>query len=59
MAVVDGSKSSVEVVKLLLKASVDITCLDVHGNLLVDLVYMVFGSSFSSKKEILGAFVKQ
>lgn len=53
MAVAGGSKSSVEVVKLLINASADISCLDVHGNLPVDLIPLVFGSSFSSKKKFL------
>lgn len=51
MAVAGGSKSSLEVVKLLINASADITCLDVHGNLPVDLIPLVFGSSFNSKRK--------
>lgn len=51
MAVAGGSKSSLEAVKLLINASADITCLDVHGNLPVDLIHLVFGSSFNSKRK--------
>lgn len=53
MAVAGGSKSSVEVVQLLINASADISCLDVHGNLPVDLIPIVFGSSFNSKRKSL------
>ncbi|KAL4584767.1 hypothetical protein LXL04_009377 [Taraxacum kok-saghyz] len=42
------SSSSVEVVKLLINSSVDITSLDVHGNLPVDLIPLVFGSEKKS-----------
>lgn len=53
MAVAGGSKSSVEVVKLLINSSANITSLDVHGNLPVDLIPLVFGSSFNSKRKLL------
>lgn len=53
MAVSGGSSSSIEVVKLLIDASADTSCLDVHGNRPIDLIPLVFGSSFNSKRKFL------
>ncbi|KAK1412754.1 hypothetical protein QVD17_34251 [Tagetes erecta] len=53
MAVAGGSSSSVEIVKLLIDASADVNCLDIHGNRPVDLVSVVFGSLFNSRRKLL------
>lgn len=53
MAVSGGSSSSIEVVKLLIDASADTNCLDVNGNRPIDLIPLVFGSSFNSKRKFL------
>ncbi|KVH94084.1 Ankyrin repeat-containing protein [Cynara cardunculus var. scolymus] len=53
MAVSGGSSSSIEVVKLLIDASADTSCLDVNGNRPIDLIPLVFGSSFNSKRKFL------
>lgn len=53
MAVAGGSNSCVEIVKLLLDASADANCLDVNGNRAVDLIPLVFGSSFNSRRKFL------
>ncbi|KAK1437040.1 hypothetical protein QVD17_02825 [Tagetes erecta] len=53
MAVAGGANSCVEVVKLLIDASADKDCLDVHGNRPVDLIPMVFGSCFDSRRKFL------
>ncbi|KAL8225138.1 hypothetical protein R6Q57_017695 [Mikania cordata] len=53
LAVAGGSSSSDEVIKLLINASADINCLDVHGNRPVDLIPFVFGSTFNSRRKLL------
>ncbi|KAI3760399.1 hypothetical protein L1987_50794 [Smallanthus sonchifolius] len=53
MAVAGSSSSCVEVIKFLIDASADTNCLDVHGNRPVDLIPVVFGSCFSSRRKLL------
>ncbi|KAJ9535354.1 hypothetical protein OSB04_un001535, partial [Centaurea solstitialis] len=53
MAVSGGSSSSIEVVKLLIDASADINSVDVNGNRPVDLIPLVFGGCFNSKRKYL------
>lgn len=57
-AVAGGSASLLEVVKLLLDASADINCRDVYGNRPADLIVLVFGSSFSSRRKTLELMLK-
>lgn len=57
-AVAGGSASSTEVVKSLLDASADIDCHDVYGNRPADLIPLIFGSSFSSRRKTLELFLK-
>ncbi|KAK2974622.1 hypothetical protein RJ640_025916 [Escallonia rubra] len=52
-AVVGGSASSLEVVKLLLDASADVNCVDANGNKPVDLIAPIFTSSFNMKRKML------
>ncbi|GJT54139.1 zinc finger CCCH domain-containing protein 66-like protein [Tanacetum coccineum] len=53
MAVAGGSSACVEVVKLLMDANADTSCLDVNGTRPVDLIPLVFGSSFNSRRKLL------
>ncbi|XP_071715577.1 zinc finger CCCH domain-containing protein 66-like [Rutidosis leptorrhynchoides] len=53
LAVIGGSTSCVEVVKMLVNASADCNCSDANGNRPIDLIPFAFGSCFSSKRKFL------
>lgn len=57
-AVAGGSAASVEVVKLLLDASADVTAIDANGNRPLDLIVSVANSIFNPRTRVLQALLE-
>lgn len=56
-AAAGGSANSVEVVKLLIDASADVSCVDANGRRPVDLIAKGCGLAFGSRKKVLEAML--
>ncbi|KAG5052754.1 hypothetical protein JHK87_004952 [Glycine soja] len=57
-AVAGGSAASVEVVKLLLDASADVSAVDANGNRSIDLIVSVANSIFNQRSSVLQALLE-
>ncbi|XVE69435.1 hypothetical protein DITRI_Ditri09bG0152000 [Diplodiscus trichospermus] len=57
-AVAGGANSSVEIVKLLLRASADANCVDANGNKPVDLIVPALKSLSNSRKKVIELLLK-
>ena len=57
-AVAGGSSASLEIIKLLLDASADVSTVDANGNRSCDLIFSVSNGVFNSRKRILQAVLE-